>query len=62
MTSLWCGVAPFMQYSGIPVNLGLTETIQNLFPVGAPIPWPSDNIPAGYALMQGQSFDKSAYP
>ncbi|EAT8786863.1 tail fiber protein [Salmonella enterica] len=31
-------------------------------PVGAPIAWPSDNIPAGYALMQGQSFDKSAYP
>lgn len=43
-------------------NLGLTETIQNLFPVGAPIPWPSDNIPAGYALMQGQAFDASAYP
>ncbi|EEL0577614.1 tail fiber protein [Salmonella enterica] len=43
-------------------NLGLAETIQNLFPVGAPIPWPSDTIPAGYALMQGQSFDKSAYP
>ncbi|EIX8224636.1 tail fiber protein [Salmonella enterica] len=32
------------------------------YPVGAPIPWPSDTIPAGYALMQGQSFDKSAYP
>ncbi|HCJ1013526.1 TPA: tail fiber protein [Salmonella enterica] len=31
-------------------------------PVGAPIPWPSDTIPASYALMQGQSFDKSAYP
>ncbi|EFP1781950.1 tail fiber protein, partial [Salmonella enterica] len=31
-------------------------------PVGAAIAWPSDNIPAGYALMQGQSFDKSAYP
>ncbi|EDQ4202300.1 tail fiber protein [Salmonella enterica] len=31
-------------------------------PVGAPIAWPSDTIPAGYALMQGQSFDKSAYP
>ncbi|EEA4443755.1 tail fiber protein [Salmonella enterica subsp. enterica serovar Sandiego] len=31
-------------------------------PVGAPIPWPSDTIPAGYALMQGQPFDKSAYP
>ncbi|EAZ7390156.1 tail fiber protein [Salmonella enterica] len=43
-------------------NLGLAEAIQNLFPVGAPIPWPSDTIPAGYALMQGQSFDKSAYP
>ncbi|EKA7629021.1 tail fiber protein [Salmonella enterica] len=43
-------------------NLGLTETIQNLYPVGAPIPWPSDNIPAGYALMQGQTFDASAYP
>ncbi|EBT5400227.1 tail fiber protein [Salmonella enterica] len=43
-------------------NLGLAEAIQNLFPVGAPIPWPSDNIPAGYALMQGQTFDKSAYP
>ncbi|EKZ3211526.1 tail fiber protein [Salmonella enterica] len=32
------------------------------YPVGAAIAWPSDNIPAGYALMQGQSFDKSAYP
>ncbi|ELW3800960.1 phage tail protein [Salmonella enterica] len=31
-------------------------------PTGAPLPWPSDNIPAGYALMQGQTFDKSAYP
>ncbi|ECG0729618.1 tail fiber protein [Salmonella enterica] len=31
-------------------------------PVGAAIAWPSDNIPAGYALMQGQTFDKSAYP
>ncbi|ECI3889893.1 tail fiber protein [Salmonella enterica subsp. enterica] len=43
-------------------NLGLTETIQNLFPVGAPIPWPSDTIPAGYTIMQGQTFDTSAYP
>ncbi|EKQ2111225.1 prophage tail fiber N-terminal domain-containing protein, partial [Salmonella enterica] len=31
-------------------------------PVGAPIAWPSDATPAGYALMQGQAFDKSAYP
>ncbi|HGX3267390.1 TPA: phage tail protein [Citrobacter koseri] len=32
------------------------------YPVGAPIPWPSDVTPAGYALMQGQTFDKNAYP
>lgn len=34
----------------------------DLHPVGAAIAWPSDATPAGYALMQGQSFDKSAYP
>ena len=32
------------------------------YPVGAPVPWPSDTVPAGYALMQGQPFDKSVYP
>ncbi|ENT2115655.1 prophage tail fiber N-terminal domain-containing protein, partial [Escherichia coli] len=26
------------------------------YPVGAPIPWPSDTVPSGYALMQGQTF------
>ena len=31
-------------------------------PVGVPIPWPSDTVPSGYALMQGQTFDKSVYP
>ena len=34
----------------------------NTCPVGTPIPWPSDNIPEGYALMAGQSFNKAAYP
>ncbi|MBT1848399.1 phage tail protein [Enterobacter ludwigii] len=34
----------------------------NNFPVGAPIPWPSDAAPAGYAIMAGQTFDKAAYP
>ncbi|EFT9151927.1 hypothetical protein HVA12_004108 [Salmonella enterica] len=29
---------------------------------GVPLPWPSDAIPAGYALMQGQTFDKNVYP
>ncbi|MEN3259798.1 phage tail protein [Sodalis endosymbiont of Spalangia cameroni] len=38
------------------------ETSASILPVGAPIAWPSDNIPAGYALMQGQTFDKSKYP
>lgn len=32
------------------------------YPVGAPIPWPSDVVPTGYAIMQGQTFDTSAYP
>ncbi|EPR1455572.1 TPA: phage tail protein [Citrobacter koseri] len=32
------------------------------FPVGAPIAWPSDSTPFGYVLMQGQAFDKNAYP
>ncbi|EDC3580159.1 phage tail protein [Salmonella enterica] len=48
---------------------GQTYTIYNSLmpppdshPVGAAIAWPSDTIPAGYAIMQGQSFDKSAYP
>ncbi|EKC9721264.1 tail fiber protein [Salmonella enterica] len=31
-------------------------------PVGAPIAWPSDVVPDGYALMQGQAFDTSRYP
>ncbi|EKH9632845.1 tail fiber protein [Salmonella enterica] len=48
---------------------GTTYTLYNSLmpppdshPVGAAIAWPSDNTPAGYALMQGQTFDKSAYP
>ncbi|HEE9876008.1 TPA: prophage tail fiber N-terminal domain-containing protein [Citrobacter braakii] len=32
------------------------------YPVGAPIPWPSDTPPANHAIMQGQPFDKSVYP
>ncbi|HCL9286412.1 TPA: tail fiber protein, partial [Escherichia coli] len=33
---------------------------EQFYPPGAPIPWPSDTVPSGYALMQGQTFDKSA--
>lgn len=43
-----------------------TSNIKNIvgseYPVGAPIPWPSDIIPDGFALMIGQAFDKNAYP
>ncbi|EFX9221979.1 prophage tail fiber N-terminal domain-containing protein [Shigella sonnei] len=35
---------------------------EQFYPPGAPIPWPSDTVPSGYALMQGQTFGKSAYP
>lgn len=31
-------------------------------PVGVPLPWPTDTPPAGYIVMQGQPFDKAAYP
>ncbi|MDU2377275.1 MAG: phage tail protein [Enterobacter cloacae] len=37
-------------------------TPEDAFPVGAPIAWPSDAPPAGYAIMAGQAFDKAAYP
>ncbi|EBC3428097.1 tail fiber protein [Salmonella enterica] len=30
--------------------------------VGQPIAWPSDVVPDGYAVMQGQVFDTSRYP
>ncbi|PAX79994.1 phage tail protein [Citrobacter sp. TSA-1] len=39
-----------------------TWTPDDAFPVGAPVPWPSDATPPGFALMQGQSFNKSTYP
>jgi hypothetical protein len=39
--------------------LGLAEEI---FPVGAPVAWPSDTAPSGYAVMKGQSFNTTMYP
>ncbi|EPD3104805.1 phage tail protein, partial [Salmonella enterica] len=41
---------------------GFTWIPMTSCPPGVPHPWPSDTIPAGYALMQGQTFDKSVYP
>lgn len=48
-------------------NLGLGELatlgLNDTYPVGAPIPWPSDILPAGglFAFMQGQVFDTTIY-
>lgn len=36
--------------------------VNNSQPAGVPYPWPADTAPAGYAIMQGQTFDKAAYP
>lgn len=47
----------------------LNTTINNLktdivssYPIGAPIPWPTDTPPEGYAIMEGQTFDADLYP
>ncbi|MGL5344861.1 MAG: phage tail protein [Plesiomonas sp.] len=42
-------------------NLGLAG-LANQCPAGVPLPWPSDTPPAGFVIMQGQSFNKSSYP
>ncbi|EEV7828380.1 phage tail protein [Escherichia coli] len=34
----------------------------DVLPVGVPLPWPADIPPPGWAIMQGQSFDKAVYP
>ncbi|CZF83222.1 phage tail-collar fiber domain-containing protein [Grimontia marina] len=34
----------------------------NSCPVGAPLPWPTDEAPEGFAIMKGQAFDKQTYP
>lgn len=35
---------------------------REMIPVGVPLPYPSDEIPEGFAIMQGQQFNKQAYP
>ncbi|EKG7113558.1 tail fiber protein [Escherichia coli] len=39
-----------------------SNMMDEIYPIGSPIPWPSDTIPAGYTAMVGQTFNKSAYP
>lgn len=36
--------------------------VAETLPVGVPLPWPTDTPPSGYIVMQGQAFDKTAYP
>lgn len=47
-------------------NLALGELAtldrNDVLPVGVPVPWPTDTPPTGWAVMQGQTFDKASYP
>ncbi|EHS9716359.1 phage tail protein [Salmonella enterica] len=54
--------AEWSEWAMLYTSLNPPPVPPDLNPVGAAIAWPSDIIPAGYALMQGQTFDKSAYP
>lgn len=40
----------------------LPPPVGETLPVGVPLPWPTDTPPSGYIVMQGQEFDKAAYP
>lgn len=44
----------------------LAKAIQSIafsaYPVGAPIPWPTDVPPSGFIAMTGQSFNATTYP
>ncbi|EAX5118985.1 MULTISPECIES: phage tail protein [Salmonella] len=54
--------AEWSEWAMLYTSLNPPPVPPDLNPVGAAIAWPSDTIHAGYALMQGQTFDKSAYP
>jgi hypothetical protein len=41
---------------------GWLPTISNPYPVGAPIPWPTAVPPAGFLVLNGQSFNTTTYP
>ncbi|POZ17053.1 short-chain fatty acid transporter [Lelliottia aquatilis] len=34
----------------------------NILPVGVPLPWPTNTPPAGFAIVQGQTFATAQYP
>ncbi|MDF1892663.1 phage tail protein [Rahnella contaminans] len=69
MTGAWNGVdGPWSAWNEIycqankpsPTEIGALATGDVL--VGMPVPWPSDTVPAGFALMVGQTFNKTTYP
>lgn len=43
-------------------NLGMGISSGDVYPVGAPIPWPTDTPPENHAFLHGQTFDVTAYP
>lgn len=54
--------AEWSEWAMLYTSLNPPPVPLDLNPVGSAIAWPSDNIPAGYTIMQGQTFDTSAYP
>lgn len=44
------------------ISKWVLEFTDSTYPVGVPIPFPGTTPPLGYALCNGQSFDKTSYP
>ncbi|MCT8344691.1 phage tail protein, partial [Photorhabdus kleinii] len=45
-----------------PNKNGTLATLDDIVPVGVPLPYPHRYTPAGYLTCNGQTFDKSKYP
>lgn len=63
-------ICAVIEAAGIPLdpnnNAQLLAAFQSIIvnnaqPAGVPYPWPTDVAPAGYVMMQGQTFDKGVY-
>lgn len=55
------GIAPSKADHG-QLAKAIQATAFGAYPVGAPIPWPLATPPAGFLMMQGQSFSAATYP
>ncbi|KQN46875.1 hypothetical protein ASE93_12245 [Serratia sp. Leaf50] len=58
----WGEWVAFYNTANKPKAADVIGLLGSEYPIGAPIPWPSDVAPAGMALMVGQQFNKTAYP